>query len=67
MKRDKKIRNLNELSYRILNYIFYSHLFFANCLDLIKDAELKNYLVKDMKCIDILEKIFGNYRRNTKT
>ena len=56
LKRDKKIRNLNELSYRILNYIFYSHLFFANCLDLINDAELKKYLVKDMKCIDILEK-----------
>ena len=57
MKRDKKIRKLNELSYRILNYIMYSHLFFANCLEYISDKDLKEYyLVKDMKCINIIEK-----------
>ena len=56
-KRNKKIRELNELSYRILNYILYSHLFFANCLDYISDDDLKQkYLVKDMGCIEIIEK-----------
>ena len=56
-KRNKKIRELNELSYRILNYILYSHLFFANCLDYISDDDLKQkYLVKDMECIEIIEK-----------
>ena len=57
MKRNKKIRNLNELSYRLLNYILYSHLFFANILGYISDDDLKNnYLVKEMNCIEIIEK-----------
>ena len=29
LRDDKKIRNLSEVSYRLLNYILYSHLFFA--------------------------------------
>ena len=57
LERDKKVRKLNELSYRLLNYIVYSHLFFANCLDYIDEQDLiKNCLVQDMKCIDIIEK-----------
>ena len=57
LKRDKKIRKLSELSYRILNYLIYSHLFFANCLDFISENDLKNnYLVEKLDCIDILEK-----------
>ena len=56
LQRNKKVRRLNELSFRIINFIVYSHLFFANCLNFITDNTLKNYLVKDMKCIEILEK-----------
>ena len=56
LKRDKKIRSLNELSYRILNFVIYSHLFFANCLEYIKEDDFNDCLVKEMKCIEIIEK-----------
>ena len=57
LKRNKSVRQLNELSLRILNFILYSHLFFANCLNYIFDEKLKtNCLIEDMKCIEILEK-----------
>ena len=56
LKRNKKIRDLNELSYRIINFINYSHLYFANICNLIFDNTLETYLVKGLKCIEILEK-----------
>ena len=56
LKRDKTIRSLNELSYRILNFIIYSHLFFANCLEFIGEEDFETYLVGKMKCIEIIEK-----------
>ena len=52
----KKIRNLSKIGYRLLNFIIYSHLFFANCLDFISDDELNNFLVEDMSCLEIIEK-----------
>ena len=57
LQRNKKIRKLSNLTYRILSYIIYSHLFFANCLEYISDRDLEKYcLVKEMKCIEIIEK-----------
>ena len=56
LKRDKKVRSLNELSYRILNFVIYSHLFFANCMEFIEEDDFKNCLVNEMKCIEIIEK-----------
>ena len=56
---DKKIRNLNPLSFRILHYIIYSHIFFANCLDYISKNDLKKYLIEGMNCIQIIEKDWG--------
>ena len=55
IRKNKVIRKLSELSYRILNYIIYSHLFFANCLKFIDGNKLKNYLVLNMTCIEIIE------------
>ena len=53
----EKIRNLSKIGYRLLSFIIYSHLFFANCLDYISDEELKNnFLVEDMTCLEIIEK-----------
>ena len=53
----KKIRNLSKIGYRLLNFIIYSHLFFANCLEFITNDELKKYfLVEDMTCLEIIEK-----------
>ena len=53
---NKKVRNLEEISFRILNFILYSHLFFANCLNYYPDEEFN----KDMKeigmyCLEIIQ------------
>ena len=57
MQRNKKIRKLDDLSYRILNFINYSHFYFANCLGYISNGDLEKYcLVKGMKCIEMIEK-----------
>ena len=49
---DKIIRNLSQISYRLLNYILYSHLFFAR---LITDKnDFNKYLPQGMSWVDIL-------------
>ena len=49
---DKFIRNLSQVSYRLLNYILYSHLFFARILTERKD--FKNYLPEGMNFVETL-------------
>ena len=45
-KDNKKIRNLSQLSYRLLNYILYSHLFFAKLVT--QSDQFNDYLPKGM-------------------
>ena len=54
-KQDKKIRNLSDIGYRLLNFIAYSFLFFGLCLDNITKEEIEKYLIKDMSILQILE------------
>ena len=57
LKIGRKIRNLSTLSYRLVHFIVYSHLFFANCMGYISDIDMKNNcLVEDMTCLEIIEK-----------
>ena len=51
-KNDKIIRNLSQISYRLLNYILYTHLFFARLLTNKKDFD--EYLPKGMYWADML-------------
>ncbi len=37
----KKIRNLSQISYRILSYIIYSNIFFGDILEYINANDLK--------------------------
>ena len=37
IQKNKKIRKLSQIGYRLLNFIFYSHLFFSDCLGYIND------------------------------
>ena len=54
-KNDQKIvRQLSQVSFRILNYILYSHLFFARLLT-NKNREFDNYLPKGTKSITWVE------------
>ena len=51
----KKVRDLSQIGYRLLNFILYSHLFYANCLGFIKDEDMAKYLCDGMTCIQMLE------------
>ena len=52
---EQKVRKLSQVGYRLLNYILYSHLFFANCLGFISDEKINSYVCKGMTCIEMLE------------
>ena len=56
IKKTQLFRNTTELTYRILHFILYSHLFFSNALDCLSDEEIENYCVENMNCMEILEK-----------
>jgi hypothetical protein len=53
--RREKIRNLDQISYRILSFIFYSHLFIAKIRGYIQDVELNIITIKDLTLFQILE------------
>ena len=53
-KKNKMIRNLSQIGYRLLNFILYSHLFFGFCIGNIQENDLKKFLIKDINIIDIL-------------
>ena len=56
LNRKIKVRNLDELSFRLLNYILYSHLFYANLLGYISDEEIRIYTYGEFNCIKLIEK-----------
>ena len=53
---NQKVRNQSQIGYRLLNFILYSHLFYANCLGFISNDEMKNYVCDGMNCIQMIEK-----------
>ena len=55
IKNNKQIRNLTQINYRLLNFIFYSHLFFGYCIGNIDEFDIKNYLIQNMNIIEIIE------------
>ena len=52
-KENKKIRNLSQISYRLLNYILYCHLFFAKLFT--QSERFDNYLPDGMNWITIIK------------
>mgnify|MGYP006872986723 CR=1 FL=1 len=56
LREDKYIRDLSQISYRLLNFILYSNLLFSSALGYIKRNQLRNYGAEGMTCIRIIEK-----------
>jgi len=56
IQKDKNIRNMSQITYRLLNFLLFNHLFYANCLDYISSKDLKNYLHENMSCLEIMKK-----------
>ena len=54
---EKIIRNLSPISYRLLNYILYTHLFFARLITNKKDFD--KYLPNGMTWIDVLDECWN--------
>ena len=54
----KKVRNLNNISYRILNFIFYSILYFNNILGYINDNDIQKYFISGKNISDLLDDIW---------
>lgn len=60
MKEDKYIRDLSQISYRLLNYILFSNLLFSSALGYIQRKDLGNYGAEGMTCIKMIE---NNWRK----
>ena len=56
LRDNKNIRNLSQISYRLLNYILYSHLFFARIFTNLESID--KYKPKDMSWGEIINKSF---------
>ena len=52
---NQRIGKLSPIGFRLLNFILYSHLFYANCLGFISEEKIYNYLCDGMTCIQMLE------------
>ena len=46
-KSDKKVRNMSEITYRILSFILYSCIFYCEKLDYLDDITIKNFYFND--------------------
>ena len=54
---NKRVRNLSSVSYRLLNYILYSHLFFSRLITSNKDYD--KFLPKKMSWVDTLNECWN--------
>ena len=55
-KDNKKIRNLSQIAYRLLNYILYSHLFFAKLFT--SSEKFDNYLPRGMTWFNTIKECY---------
>ena len=49
-----KIRNIDELPFRLMNFIIYSHLLVSNILEVLDDKEISKYFSEETSCFDIM-------------
>ena len=56
LKKNKCVRKLSQIGYRLLNFILFSNLLYSSALRYIDSIHLNSYCPKDMTCIRILEK-----------
>ena len=52
---NKKVRNLSNIGYRLLNFISYCHLFFSYCIGYINEENMKKYLIKNTDILRTIE------------
>ena len=55
---DKVVRSLDKISYRLLNLVFFSCVYFAHLMKFISKEELKNYTSANHTCFEMLKVSF---------
>ena len=65
MKKEN-IRDMDQISYRLLSFIYFSHLFIARILGYITDQNLTVFTIKDMTLFEILEADWDIFQDLTK-
>ena len=53
--KEENIREIKDITYRFLNFILYSFLFYSNIKEFLLDKDLKKYVIEFMDCFDIIE------------
>ena len=56
LKRRAKIRQINYITFRILNFILHGFILYSNCREYIPNEYLNNNLIESMTCFEIIEK-----------
>ena len=56
LEKRTKIREINYITFRILNFILHGFLFYANIIGKLDDGYLNNNLIGGMTCFEIMEK-----------
>ena len=54
--KDENVRNMKDITYRFLNFVLYSFIFYGSVTGLIKDKNISNYNIENMTCFNIMEK-----------
>ena len=60
-KNNKVVRNLSQISYRLLNFILYSHLFFARLYT--ENKKFDNFKPKNMDWMDVLSECWEHLKK----
>ena len=55
LNNNRNVRKLSQIGFRLLNFILYNHLFFANCLNFISFSDLSEKLVIGMNILEIIQ------------
>ena len=55
LKNHEKIRDMEEITFRFLNFVLYSFLFYSHIQGFINDININKYLIKKMTCFEIME------------
>ena len=55
LNQNLKNRSINDLTFRALNFILYSHIFYSNITGILSDEEIKSLKIDEMSIFNILE------------
>ena len=55
LNQNLKNRSINDLTFRALNFILYSHIFYSNMTGIFSDEEIKSLKIDEMSIFNILE------------